>query len=383
MAKRRQRRAKGLGSVYRIGQSWSIRWTHKGTRHSQHGFPDEDIARRALAVKIGDIAAGRAGLTQAKPSGRLTQLADAWLQSRKVTHRSADQDGYRWRNHLAPTVGKYAPDDVDVGMLKRLITAKLTEGLAPATVRLLVRLLSTFYSDLIDDGKATKNPARMLPKATRKLYRPTYDPKKTPFVERREDVARLFRALPEPINIAYAISALAGLRPGEVRSLKWTNVDLPGRRIYVRESVNGPTKDKDAREAPVVPSLQELLMHWKVNHPNPHHGLVCPPMRGATRRFLDEHTVGKFIRAACKTVKLPELTFYEAGRHTFASQWVLSGGSIEKLREILGHSTVLVTERYAHLKPELFQEADLLRADIPLTAVTSDRPRRSAGRVTR
>jgi site-specific recombinase XerD len=58
----------------------------------------------------------------------------------------------------------------------------------------------------------------------------------------------------------------------------------------------------------------------------------------------------------------------EAGRHTFASQWVLSGGSIEKLREILGHSTVLVTERYAHLKPELFGAADLERANVPLTA---------------
>jgi integrase len=89
-------------------------------------------------------------------------------------------------------------------------------------------------------------------------------------------------------------------------------------------------------------------------------------MRGATRRFLDEHTMRKFIRAACKAVNLPELTFYEAGRHTFASQWVLNGGSIEKLREILGHSTVLVTERYAHLKPELFQEEDLLRANVAL-----------------
>jgi site-specific recombinase XerD len=73
-----------------------------------------------------------------------------------------------------------------------------------------------------------------------------------------------------------------------------------------------------------------------------------------------------FIKTACKKLKLPELTFYEAGRHTFASQWVLNGGSIEKLREILGHSTVLVTERYAHLKRDLFEAADLVRADVSL-----------------
>jgi len=371
VAARKKRRAKGLGTVYRRGQLWSIAWTSNGAKHYEHGYPDEDTARRVLAVKIGDLAAGRGGLTVAKRSGPLADLVDSWLERRRQTHRSAGDDRLRWKNHLKPTLGRYAPDDVDVGMLKKLIAAKLAEELSTATVRLLIRLVSTLYTDLIDDGKATKNPARMLPKSTRKLLKPTYDPKKTPFVERREDVGRLFQALQQAsptIAVAYAISALAGLRPGEVRALKWTNVDLERRMIYVRESVKGPTKDNDSREAPIVPSLHELLTALKAKDPLPYHGLVCPPLRGATRRFLDEHTVGKVIKAACKTAKLPELTFYESGRHTFASHWVLKGGSIEKLREILGHSTVLVTERYAHLRPDLFEEADLIRADIPLRA---------------
>ena len=46
-------------------------------------------------------------------------------------------------------------------------------------------------------------------------------------------------------------------------------------------------------------------------------------------------------------------------RHTFASQWVMNGGSIEKLKEILGHSTVQVTERYAHLRTDLFDQREL------------------------
>lgn len=368
IAKKKRRRGKGLGTIYRRGQLWSIAWVSKGAKHYQHGFPDEDTARRTLTVRLGDLAAGRGGLIVPKDAGPLAGLVDVWLEERRKTHRSADQDGYRWRNHLAPSLGRYAPDDVDVGMLKKIISAKLAEGLSPATVRLLVRLVSTLYSDLIDDRKATKNPARMLPKKTRVLFKPTYDPKKTPFVEKKEGIARLYRALPPPINVAYAISALAGLRPGEVRALKWANVDLSGRRIYVRESVNGPTKDKDSREAPIVPSLHELLTEWKAKNPTPYRDLVCPPLRTSTRRFLDDHTIGKFIKKACKKAKLPELTYYEAGRHTFASQWVLHGGAIEKLREILGHSTVLVTERYAHLKPELFEEADLLRADVSLEA---------------
>jgi integrase len=367
--RKKRRRGKGLGSVYRRGQLWSIAWVSKGAKQYEHGYPDEDTARRVLAVKIGDLAAGRGGLAKPKASGPLADLVESWLERRRVTHRSASDDRLRWKNHLRPALGRFAPDDVDVGMLKKLIADKLADGLSPATVRLLIRLLSTLYTDLIDDGKATKNPARMLPKSTRKLLKATYDPKKTPFVERRTDVARLYQALhalSPTVALAYAISALAGLRPGEVRALKWENVDLRRRIIYVRESVKGPTKDKDSREAPIVASLHALFTAWKDQHPNPYRDLVCPPLRGATRRFLDEHTVGKLMESACKKAKLPKLTFYEAGRHTFASQWVLSGGSIEKLREILGHSTVLVTERYAHLKPELFEAADLARADIPL-----------------
>jgi hypothetical protein len=42
-----------------------------------------------------------------------------------------------------------------------------------------------------------------------------------------------------------------------------------------------------------------------------------------------------------------------------AAWWVLSGGSIEKLKEILGHYSVVITERYAHLRVDLFLARDL------------------------
>jgi len=53
-----------------------------------------------------------------------------------------------------------------------------------------------------------------------RLMRPTHDPKKTPFIEKIEDVRRTYLALPEPLNVAYAIGAFAGLRTGEVFARK-------------------------------------------------------------------------------------------------------------------------------------------------------------------
>jgi Phage integrase family len=47
---------------------------------------------------------------------------------------------------------------------------------------------------------------------------------------------------------------------------------------------------------------------------------------------------------------MPHLHFHDL-RHTFASQWVMSGGDLYLLKEILGHKSIAMTQRYAHLSP--------------------------------
>src|SRR2546428_12018027 len=95
------------------------------------------------------------------------------------------------------------------------------------------------------------------------------------------------------------------------------------------------------------------------------HGRGTPPMRCDGKK-IDKATPGNYLRVALAQLELtqPGLGWYEATRHTFASQWVLAGNSIEKLSAILGHYSVVMTERYAHLRPELFTQADL--ATIPI-----------------
>lgn len=71
---------------------------------------------------------------------------------------------------------------------------------------------------------------------------------------------------------------------------------------------------------------------------------------------------------ALRACGLPEtLTMYQLGRHTYGAQHVMGGGSLASLREILGHSSVQVTERYGHLRPDLIRPADLLKLDVDLS----------------
>lgn len=257
----------------------------------------------------------------------------------------------------------YRPSEVDQASLRRFIEAKLAEELSPATVRLFIMLLSAFFGDLVEQGHVQANPVRAMAKSARRLIKPNHDPRTTPFVEKLDDVRRIY-LLPEPVNIAYALGAMAGLRTGEVLALRWEHVDIERRRIHVRESVNGRLKDNESRVVLILDGLHAVLAAWKLRTGGK--GTVVPPMRSDGKR-CDGHTVGKYLRKAVTSLHLPKVTWYQATRHTFASHWVLSGGSIEKLKEMLGHCSVVVTERYAHLKPELFAQRDFGTIALDLT----------------
>jgi integrase len=94
---------------------------------------------------------------------------------------------------------------------------ELTKGISPATAQRVVHLLSAFYQWLGKHHGIAPNPVRALKGDgdVRDLLKPTHDPKKVPFLKTKPDVAAVFKALPRSVNIVYALSALAGLRPGE------------------------------------------------------------------------------------------------------------------------------------------------------------------------
>jgi len=371
MGRKRKRRPHGQGSAYQRGPgNWWISWREAGRRHAKGGYPTEKEALDVLSKTMADVRADRDGMTRpAKDAPNLGKLAKAWIARRKQTHRSADEDNWRWKKHLSPWFAKLRPSEVDPALLRKLIEAKLAEGLSSSTVRLLVLEMSGLFSDLVEQGHAKHNPVRLLPRATRRLIRPAHDPRTTPFVEQLADVRRIYQAMEEPVNVAYAIGALAGLRTGEVLGLKWGHVDLATRRIHVRESVKGPLKDDESRVVPILDALYPILAAWKLKKGGL--GAVVPSMR-SDGAFCDDHTLRAHLKTALDDLNLPKMTWYQATRHTFASQWVMGGGAIEKLKEFLGHSTVQITERYAHLKTDLFGARDLGTIAINLQAGTTE-----------
>lgn len=344
-------------------------------RRSDAGHDTEDNARKVLAGILANMQAGRAGMPEKPraPSPLFKSVADEWLDGREADdHRSIADDRLRWKNHLAPLLDPRQVDSVDVPLLldlKRDLLAKLS----PSTSETVLHLLSAFYRWAIVQGHAEYNPVKAmlagLTRPQRLQLQSKHRPEDVPFVKTKEDVARIYQALPEPVNTAYALSALAGLRPGEVLGLEWADVDLERKQITVRRQVRhghvDVPKSGKPRVIPIFDGLRAALTAWRAK--NPEAVLVCPPAPyrkkdGTTRprrnrhgeaKHLNLRTVYAALETALEGLKLPEMTFYEAGRHSFASLWVLAGQDIYRLSKIMGHSSVVVTERYAHLTREL------------------------------
>ena len=365
MAKKKRKRPHGTGSVRFRGGRGQVQWTNPdGTR----GTKTVDLAE--VAAFLARANAGLESHQEAKPSNSLGELAQTWLDSRAGMASNYDERN-RWKNHLAPALAHLTPDEVTVPVLKRLIQDLRAKGLAKGTVGLMIALLSSFYGDLVEDGTATVNPTRMLSRKTRKNELTSdRDWKKTPFVRDVGVIYRIFwklRAQDPALGRAYMVGALAGLRTGEVRALRWEHLGFQERLIHVQDQVarhgsgTSDLKDDDSRFVPMSNSLYELLSDVPVHLRK---GLVCPRSDGG---FLDDHMIGKAIAQVLAELELPQMRWYEATRHTFASQWVINGGTLETLREMMGHSSVTVTERYAHLVPGQYSEADRARVQVDVT----------------
>jgi len=132
--------------------------------------------------------------------------------------------------------------------------------------------------------------------------------------------------------IVFAIHT--GMRRGEIVNLKWQDVDLRRKIIRVEKS-----KNHMKRGIPMNNSAFELLNKQKVRDIS---GKVFP-VKGQTISIA-------FIRTV-KRAKIENFRFHDL-RHTFATILVQKGVDLYKVKKLLGHKTITMTERYAHHYPE-------------------------------
>ena len=133
-----------------------------------------------------------------------------------------------------------------------------------------------------------------------------------------------------------------GLRRGELFSLTWVDVDL-GRAIL---TIRGHTaKSGTTRHVPLNAEALDVLRRWKAQT-GAQGNLVFPAEDGERLNNVRKSWAGVLKAAGIRDFRFHDL------RHHFASRLVMAGVDLYVVKELLGHSSIQMTERYSHLAPE-------------------------------
>ena len=156
---------------------------------------------------------------------------------------------------------------------------------------------------------------------------------------------------PDLIDVV-EFALFTGMRRGEVLGLNWERVDR-ARGVVLLDV----TKSGRRREVPLN-SRADAVLARRGSHA---HGLVFGSRNWNTYRHAFE--------SAATRAKVADFHFHDL-RHTFASWAVQRGATLQEVKDLLGHSTMAMVMRYAHLSPEHLRSA-VARLDTALPAISS------------
>ena len=255
---------------------------------------------------------------------------------------------------------KLSPDDI-----RKWLSSLLEKGLSNATAVKAYVLLKSSLARAVEREILEKNPAdRVKP--------PKLIPKKPGINaldvrERRRLLTTLDGLENMPVTIAARIALFTGMREGEVCGLRWVDVDLEARKIWVRQAIgrgkDGETyvktsKSDRVRDIPIPESLVNILAEWKRTRDN------CDPSSYVigSRKYASPTTICKKWSTLAHAFNFTGIegrtcTFHDL-RHTYATMAVAAHMDIKTLSSILGHTSASMTlDIYASVDPDAKRQA--------------------------
>lgn len=274
----------------------------------------------------------------------LKEFAEKWITSYvEVNNKPSEIKNKKTylRSCLLPFFGKKKLDEIsslDIEEFK----AKQLKRLKPKTINGQVGTLAKCLRTAIEWGELDKMP----------IIRPLRcDPEEFDYLN-EEEAKRLLDAASEPYKTAILLALHTGMRLGELMALNWDKVDFLKKQIIVKDNfsvgVLGSTKGNKIR---YIPMTQDLYDHLIVMSPQV--GFVLKGPDGL--RFRPECSRTS-IHLVCARANL-RLVGWHKLRHTFASRLAEKGVALLTIKELMGHSDIRTTMRYAHLGQHTLRDA--------------------------
>jgi integrase len=341
----------------------AVVWSRREQKKLKKSFPSLDAAKAWRA----DTEAGVRKGTRKAPTKRtlddavkemLAGIKSGAIRTRDGSaYRSVTIRGYEdsLRLHIQPTLGGLRLGDITRDDVRRLVETWQAKDASGAAIRNRVMPLRVLYNRALDAGEVATSPLDRLrlPAAAKREVEP-------PSVDK---TLAMLEPLPRDVRTLYALAMFAGLRLGEIRALRWEDVDLKGGLIRVRASLDTHTAARQApktkagsRDVIIVEPLRRELDATRAPQTKMTDYVV--PGNRPDVPFTPTNVRRKALNAWKHTdPPTPPLTPHE-GRHVFASYLIDTGQSDVVIQRLMGHSDPATTRRiYAHLLDGGLEEA--------------------------
>lgn len=269
------------------------------------------------------------------------------LAKQNKTKRSYDREESLFKIWLNPVIGKMPLKDIRPFNLEKIKKNMADKTRAPRSVRYALAVVRQVFNF----AKGNKIFSGESP--TSQVKFPQADNRRDRFLS-VEEANKLLDALKAKSRQLYELSFMSlysGARAGEIFSLTWGNVDFGRNGLTLRD-----TKNKKTRYVPMTRKIKELLL---AKDRGKEDDLLFPARGGGKLRNIPE-TFNDVVKELGFnegiTDRRKKIVFHSL-RHSAASILIESGESIYVVKELLGHKTILMAERYSHVSNETLQRA--------------------------
>jgi integrase len=271
-------------------------------------------------------------------------FAPIFLEASRVRNKPSSVESKQTilERHVLPVYGDHKLDALDYAAIEDLkvalakkVSAKTTNNVLTCLRRMLVVARKRGLIDRVPEVEWLKAPP------------PAFD-----FLT-FEEADRLIAAAQDEWRAMILVALRTGLRQSELLGLRWEDVDLVAGRITVRQAIVrgrvGTPKSGKAREVALGDEVIAALKRQRhLRGPL----VFCDEAGRALTKGASKHPLWR----ACKKAGLRRIGWHVC-RHTFASHLVMRGATLKVVQELLGHATITMTMRYAHLAPEIKRDA--------------------------
>ncbi len=329
-----ERKGKHGDVTYYIRYQFHGKDVREKVGRKSRGFTRE-LAREALKSRLGEVAQGRFNLEKTRKPVPFSKLVERYREYASSYKRAWDEEKYTFER-IAEHFGDTPLSQITTWQIEKW-KAERRKEVKPGTVNRQLTVIKHMCKKAVEWGLATSNPAAG-------VKRFVVNDQRTRFLT-EDEIQRLLivceAQLTSPWLLPLVTLALnTGMRQGELLGLSWVEVDLERGLITTKR-----TKNLRLKAIPLNEPAREALA-WLNEHRYGDYLFMWPWGDRVGRT-----TVYDAFKNVCEETGIRDFKFHDL-RHTFASYLVMSGVDLVTVKELMGHTGINMTLRYAHLAPE-------------------------------